>query len=103
MAHRSLTLTSTAHQPAHSGSRSTIDGTIASHAATRSDPGTGEPSSPTNPGTPASPATSEPSGALDPDAQAERRPIGQRIATCGRPATVVDPALTQPSRSNIRD
>ena len=52
IAARSLTLTSTAHQPAHSGSRSTIAGRIASHAATRSLPGTGAPSSPTKPAPP---------------------------------------------------
>jgi len=34
-----LTLTNTEHQPAHSGSRSTIDGMMASHAATKSLPG----------------------------------------------------------------
>ena len=39
IAARSLRLTNTEHQPAHSGSRSTIDGMIASQAATTSVPG----------------------------------------------------------------
>src|SRR5947209_2180071 len=39
MAARSLTLTSTPHHPAHSGSRSTIAGRIASQAATTSPDG----------------------------------------------------------------
>ena len=100
IAARSLTLTSTPHQPAHSGSRSTIAGRIASHAATRSLPGTGAPSSPTCRPEPASPATSSPSGALVAATRSAKRPIGRRMRTCGRPATVVSWSRCQPRRAN---
>ena len=105
IAARSLTLTRTEHQPAQSGSRSTIDGIIASHAATRSLPGTGTPSSPMNPGTPAISAISGPSSGprvlLVACARAAIRPTGHRISVWSRPATVTARAVCQPSRANI--
>lgn len=102
IADRSLTLTSTPHHPAHSGSRSTIEGRIASQAATRSDPGTGAPSSPTQPAPPgASPVNSAPRSRLVADTSAAIRPIGHRITVCGRPATVTGRTVSHPSRRNI--
>ncbi|ALE78318.1 hypothetical protein WY02_07585 [Pseudonocardia sp. AL041005-10] len=94
-----MTLTSTPAQPAHSGSRSTIAGTIASQQATTSVPGTGAPSSPTNPAGPR-PPTSAPSGALVATTRSWTRVTGHRIVTCGAPATSQSRTRAQPSRSN---
>ena len=49
---------------------------------------------------PASPATSSPSGAFVAATRAAKRPIGQRIGTCGRPATTVSRTRSQPRRVN---
>ena len=97
IAARSFTLTSTEHQPAHSGSRSTSDGTIASQAATRSLPGTGAPSSPMKPAGPI-PCSSGPRSLLVAATNCAIRPIGQRINTCSVPATVTGLIVSQPSR-----
>ena len=85
MAARSLRLTSTLHHPAHSGSRSTMAGRIASQAATIALPGTGAASSPTKPrGVPvASSSSSSPSGALVASTNRWMRLIGKSTNRCG--------------------
>ena len=91
IAARSLRLTSTPHQPAQSGSRSTMAGRIASHAATTSVPGTGAPSSPTNPHHRRAAGPVEQLGRAGPWSPPPALRSGRsasRISTCGRPATV---------------
>lgn len=101
IAARSLAPTSTPHQPAHSGSRSTIEGRMASTLASTDEPGTGAASSPTKPAPPGDrPASSSPSPAFVAPTSAATRPTGQRISTCRTPATSTLRRASQPQRAN---
>lgn len=80
---------------------------MASHAAMRSLPGTGAPSSPRKPlpprldGSPRSGASAAASIALVAWASRSIRSIGHRMSTCGWCATSRSPSRAQPSRANI--